>query len=75
MERWWTRSQRIRTAAHLPLTVAVLETERAPEYQRIAQKAAHLHRLGLSMSRIATALGVTDKTVAKAIRWLDRRGC
>ena len=67
---WWTRSQRIRTAAQLSLEFTVLETDILPAYQRIAQKAVVLQRLGLSLSRIATALGVTDKTIAKAITWM-----
>ncbi len=68
-----TRSQRIRTAGALPLEAALLETAEAPAYQRIAQEAKHLQQLGLSLSRIAKHLGVTDKTVAKAIRWVSSR--
>ncbi len=68
---WWTRSQRIRTAAQLPFQAAILETAEPPVYQRIAGKAQHLSRLGLCLSRIAEALGVSDKTVAKAIAWLE----
>ena len=41
-------------------------------YQRIASKALHLRELGLSDRAIATRLGVTDKTVTKAIRWLEK---
>src|SRR5947208_2869506 len=37
-------------------------------YQAIAARAARLDRLGMSASAIARRLGVTDKTVAKAIR-------
>ena len=39
-------------------------------YQRIATKARHLRELGLSDRVIAHRLGVSDKTVGKAIRWL-----
>ncbi len=70
---WWTRSQRIRTAGALPFEAALLETAEAPAYQRIAQQAKHLQQLGLSLSRTARQLGVTDKTVAKAIRWIGSR--
>ncbi len=54
----------------MPLKVALLDTERRPLYQQVAQKALHLRELGLSLSAIARRLGVTDKTVAKAISWL-----
>lgn len=40
-------------------------------YQQIGERAAALRRFGLPDSSIARALGVTDKTVAKAIRWRD----
>lgn len=66
---WWTRTQRIRTAGMMPLEAALLEVVRPPTYQQIAREAWHLYSLGLSCSRIARALAVTDKTVAKAIRW------
>ena len=43
---------------------------RAPfAYQAIAAQAALLARLGMTASALARRLGVTDKTVAKAIRW------
>ena len=35
----------------------------------IAAQAALLARLGMTASALARRLGVTDKTVAKAIRW------
>jgi hypothetical protein len=69
--RWWTRTQRIRTAAEVPLEVALLETEAWPLYQQLARKALHLRELGLSYCAIARRLEVNDKTVAKAIRWLQ----
>lgn len=67
--RWWTRSQSIRTACELPLVVDLLETAPAPTYQRIALQARHLRRLGLPWTAIASALGVTDKTIKKAVTW------
>ena len=54
----------------LPVEVALVETAEPPAYQRIARKAQQLQELGLSDRVIAARLGVTDKTVAKAIRWL-----
>lgn len=68
--RAWTRTQRIRTAGALPLEVALLDTAERPVYQRIASKALHLRELGLSDRVIAQRLGVSDKTVGKAIQWL-----
>lgn len=67
-DTWWTRTQRIRTAAEIPFEAALLETAKPPLYQRIAPKAVSLWELGLSLSRIGRDLGVTDKTVAKALR-------
>jgi hypothetical protein len=37
-----------------------------PVYLRIAGKAKHLRELGMSDRAIACALGVSDKTIAKA---------
>jgi hypothetical protein len=54
------------------LEVALMETEERPLYQRVARKALHLRELGLSYCAIAGKLAVDDKTVAKAIRWLQR---
>jgi hypothetical protein len=68
--RKWTRSQRIRTVGQVPFEVTITETVPPPAYQRIAVEAQRLARLGLCFTRIAKALGVTDKTVAKAITWI-----
>lgn len=69
---WWTRTQRIRTAAEMPFEVVLLDRAPPPVYQRIARKAVHLQQLGLSLSAIARRLGVTGKTVAKGIVWARR---
>ena len=53
----------------MALEVDLLAGERVPLYQEIAPKAVHLRSLGLNLSRIAHHLGVTDKTVAKALSW------
>lgn len=66
----WTRTQSTRTAAGLPFEVALVETAELPAYQAIASKALQLRELGLSDRVIAARLGSSDKTVAKAIRWL-----
>jgi len=63
----WTLSQRIRTFAEIPIEAAILDTDAPPIYQQIAFKAFQLQQLGLSNSAIVRRLGVTDKTVNKAI--------
>jgi len=54
------------------LGVPLFETAPRPSYQEIAMKARRLKRLGLNYAVIARRLGVTGKTVAKAIAWIDR---
>jgi hypothetical protein len=68
-KRWWTHSQRIRTAAEVSFEVALLDTEPSPLYQRIVKDTMDLQKLGLSFSRIAEHLEVDHKTEAKGIRW------
>ena len=48
--------------------VLILEAGSAPVYLEIGEKAAHLRALGRSDRAIASALGVSDKTVAKSLR-------
>ena len=66
----WTRSQSIRTTAQIPIAIALTKTVPPPTYQVIADEALQLSKLGLSQTKIAFALNVTDKTVAKALRWI-----
>lgn len=66
--RWWTRSQRIRTVAEVPLVAALVETLPAPVYLQIAGQARQLRGLGLAQEVIARELGVSAKTVAKSLR-------
>ena len=54
----------------MPFEVSLLDTAGPPIYQRIARKTSQLRELGLSDRVIGRRLGVTDKTAAKAIRWL-----
>ena len=56
----------------MPLEVALVNARPAFAYQAIASRAVRLKRLGLTASEIARRLGVTDKTVAKAIRAAER---
>ena len=68
-EAWWTRTQRIRTVAAVPLEVPILEVKLPPVYQRIAQKAKHLRELGMTYPEIGEKLGVDRWAVGKAVRW------
>lgn len=52
----------------------ILDISAPPTYQRIAGKAAQLRELGLGDSAIARRLSVSDKTVAKAIGWVQGLG-
>jgi hypothetical protein len=63
----WTRPQRIRTAAAIPVFAEVVDAGSTPVFLQIGAKAAHLRELGMSDRAIARALGVSGKTVAKSI--------
>ena len=54
------------------MAVVLANATEPPQYQRIAHEALHLHELSLNHTAIAERLQVTDKTVAKAIRWTMR---
>jgi len=56
----------------MPFEAFLFESIEPPIYQKIAPEANRLYRLGLSALRIAKTLGVTDKTVTKALTWLKR---
>ncbi|MFH1314427.1 MAG: hypothetical protein ABIJ00_14550 [Candidatus Eisenbacteria bacterium] len=48
-----------------------MKTEETPIYQQIARKALHLSELALNNSAIARDLKASDKTVCKAINWIQ----
>ena len=54
------------------LEALLLEPARPPVCQDIARKAKHLNDLCLSHSASARKLGVSDKAVCRAIRWIGR---
>jgi hypothetical protein len=66
---WWTRTQRLRTASALALEMQVGQIESPPASQRIAPQTRRLHQLGLSQAATSQRLGVSDKTIWKAISW------
>ena len=51
----------------MPINFALIETYRPFVYQAIAEKALTLDRLGMSATAIGRTLGVSAKTVTKAI--------
>ena len=51
--------------------MSLVDVQASPLYQRIAQRANQLRLLGLNCACIAGHLGVDEKTVAKAVRWLN----
>jgi predicted transcriptional regulator len=52
----------------MPLEVALVRARVPFAYQAIAAQATLLRQLGMTASAIGRRLGVTDKTVVKAIR-------
>jgi hypothetical protein len=67
----WRRTQRIRTAAAIPVVATIIDAGALPVHIAIGPKARHLRELGLSDRNIARAIGVSDKTVAKSLRRSD----
>jgi hypothetical protein len=63
-----TRTQRIRTASAILIEAVVVDPLEVLTYRRIAAKARQLRELGMSDRAIARSLGVSGKTIAKAIR-------
>ena len=58
--------QPIRTAAEVEVRVAVF-THEPFQYQRVAEEARKLRRLGMTIRAIGEALGVDGKTVRKVL--------
>jgi len=55
----------------MPFQAVLFEGSSPPAYQRIALEAKRLRALSLSFALIGRHLGVTEKTVAKALAWID----
>jgi hypothetical protein len=51
------------------MSFPVHETRPLFAYQYLTERANELRRLGMSASAIASALGVSDKSVTKALRY------
>ena len=70
-ENWWTRSQSIRTLAQIPVEVPLVDAFRPLKYQEIAKEVVLLRKLGLPVYKIARSTGVADKTVLRALEWMN----
>lgn len=70
--KWWTWTVRIRTIAKIPIQVNLMNSEKQPVYQQVANKSLHLTELGFSNRKIAEYLSVDEKTIAKAIQWISK---
>ncbi len=68
LRRWTVR---IRTIAMTPFQCVLTGITEELIYQKIPKKALHLKELGLSNYRIAELLNVNDKTVAKALKYIN----
>ena len=66
---FWTRTQRLRTLAEVPLEVEFRVSVPIPVYQRIAAQAAEMRTRGVTFHAIAEHFGVDDHTAADAVRW------
>ena len=73
MEGWWTRSQRLRTLAALPVSVELRDPLTTPVYQRIAAEAAAMQDRGARVAEIARYFGVDHHTADKALAWFRGR--
>jgi hypothetical protein len=66
-----TRSQSIRTLAQIPIEVPLVDPIRTLKYQEIAEEVGLLKKLGLPVYKIARSTGVADKTVLRALEWMN----
>src|ERR1700693_2072901 len=71
---WWTGTKPIRTVAEQPMSFALHETRPPFADHYLTERASELWRLGMSATAIARALAVSDKTVAKALRYRVNAG-
>ena len=66
-----TRLQPIRTVSDIALDFVVFTRDLFP-FQAIGHEARTMRRLGMTLRAIAVALGVSEKTIWKALAPLDR---
>ena len=68
-DKWRVPSERIRTAAEIPIEVDLTGEDAVPAYVKISEKVLHLRRLGMEYTKIAERLGVNVWMAKKAGRW------
>lgn len=68
--RKWTRTQRTRTAAELPVSADLVDNEPYRKYVVLAPNVLQLTQLGMTQAEIAKALGTTPRTVRRAMNLL-----
>jgi len=66
----WTRLQSIRTLAQIPIEIPLVNLQPL-KYQEIAEEVVLLRKLGLPIYKIARSTGVADKTVLRAVEWMN----
>jgi hypothetical protein len=66
--KWRAPSERIRTAAEIPIEVNLTEEDAIPIYMKISEKVLHLRRLGISYANIADRIGVNLWMAKRAAR-------
>jgi hypothetical protein len=57
-KKWRAPSERIRTAAEIPIEAELRDVNAIPAYRKVSEKVLHLRRLGMSCTNIAKHLGV-----------------
>jgi hypothetical protein len=70
--REWTRTQRIRTAAELPISADLVDGQPYRKYAALAERSRHLTELGMTQAEIAVALKTTPRTIRRALRVRER---
>jgi hypothetical protein len=68
LKKWRAPSERIRTAAEIPIEVDLQDEDAIPNYMRISDKVLHLLRFGMTYTNIAEHLGINLWMAKKAAR-------
>jgi len=71
--KWRAPSERIRTAAEIPIELDITDKDAVPIYIIIAEKIIHLRSLGMSYASICERLNVNRWMALKAVKWARTR--
>lgn len=66
---WRAPSERVRTAAEIPVEVDLTDGEAVPTYVQVSGKVLHLRRLRMDYASICKQLGINRWMALKAVRW------